>query len=763
MDAATATRDVSRNSKMMPGDSSTDVAATPVRTARGGTLHMENGHFYYRAPAAVEGDGAPPDLEDEGIDSFECLMETSSGTEGAGLSRVRFSIHLPRPEPSVGASHVFTRKSLPSRATEEQVRVRYTPDSRRFEVLTLDARQQVLRHAAGPTAASQAPSGTAFRADHVLVCITLYNEPPAALAQTLACMMRSLAHARAAGSRRAGDAAVAILIDGPERAHPEMIPFLQRAGLLPRDHATPGGVTRFFQSRRSGHDIAWPEGTRAVEDDEPIGVVVCLKDRNHGKLHSHALFFGHLAARLDPRYCFQLDTGTNVDEGAMHAMLCGFQDQPRCGALASSVGTAPPAITDGLVMNWQHMDFEMQHSVDWLAETATGHLSVLPGQFCGFRWEALTAGQRREAFWTEEEIHGALLDPRQDPLSRYLRGIEEVNPVQRMMYLAEDRIIGNELVLGDAHWHLGYAPGAQAFTDPCPALPELLRQRRRWNNSSSACRLWMLARWPAYMRRADRSAAHKARFSCAMVWQALFAAKQFLMPAALASMAILLATGITLTLQRSGSAPLVVLGVLVLLAPVLLQPAALPRGAARIGRLRGAWAVGTFATVAYIIAHALEPAALLLVFGPVLLATAMVALDSRSRPREVWSRAAEYAVMDVPMQVLLWSYSVRHMGDLSWGTKGLTDGPAAGQAWRRKTRLVGLAWIAVNAAAIAWALLEPSWVFTNLNPVATLLSASAATGVTAALVQRLRGHIGRTRAAAAVLSAPLTPPAAKGR
>jgi len=247
------------------------------------------------------------------------------------------------------------------------------------------------------------------------------------------------------------------------------------------------------------------------------------------------------------------------------------------------------------------------------------------------------------------------------------------------------------------------------------------------------------------------------------VWQALFAAKQFLMPAALASMAILLATGITLTLQRSGSAPLVVLGVLVLLAPVLLQPAALPRGAARIGRLRGAWAVGTFATVAYIIAHALEPAALLLVFGPVLLATAMVALDSRSRPREVWSRAAEYAVMDVPMQVLLWSYSVRHMGDLSWGTKGLTDGPAAGQAWRRKTRLVGLAWIAVNAAAIAWALLEPSWVFTNLNPVATLLSASAATGVTAALVQRLRGHIGRTRAAAAVLSAPLTPPAAKGR
>src|SRR6185295_14458620 len=59
------------------------------------------------------------------------------------------------------------------------------------------------------------------------------------------------------------------------------------------------------------------------------------------------------------------------------------------------------------------------------------------------------------------------------------------------MYLAEDRVMGLNLVFSRGHrWRIAYIPSAVAITDSCETVTELLRQRRRWNNSALACRLW---------------------------------------------------------------------------------------------------------------------------------------------------------------------------------------------------------------------------------------------------------------------------------
>ena len=87
------------------------------------------------------------------------------------------------------------------------------------------------------------------------------------------------------------------------------------------------------------------------------------------------------------------------------------------------------------------------------------------------------------------------------PLDAYLRGLNAVAPLERVMFLAEDRVFGNEIVLAqDKSWRIGYCPTAEATTDACDTFGELLRQRRRWQNSALAVRLWLWGRLPGLSR-----------------------------------------------------------------------------------------------------------------------------------------------------------------------------------------------------------------------------------------------------------------------
>ena len=107
----------------------------------------------------------------------------------------------------------------------------------------------------------------------------------------------------------------------------------------------------------------------------------------------------------------------------------------------------------------------MSHYLDKSFESLFGFVSVLPGAFCTFRWEAING----------------------DPLKSFFKGLEKDKHTAKEanMYLAEDRVMCLEILRKySSKWLLRYVPSARALTDPPHKVIDLIKQRRRWTNGS---------------------------------------------------------------------------------------------------------------------------------------------------------------------------------------------------------------------------------------------------------------------------------------
>nr|WP_315465745.1 glycosyltransferase family 2 protein [uncultured Rhodoferax sp.] len=558
----------------------------------------------------------------------------------------------------------------------------------------------ILEFTLAPPAAGALESSAPLRQ---LFCITMFNEPATQLIATLDALLAALRVAREARQRCAGDAAVCLVIDGRSQVQPEVLDWLLTAGCVDAEALQHDGRTRLFDA------CALEVG------GERFRTFVIVKGHNRGKLHSHALFFGLVCARVEPRLCFQLDTGTLVAPEAVSAMLARFAAKPRTAALASHIHSACDA--PGLLGGWQFMDFASQAAVSWPAEQFSGHLSVLPGQFCGFRWRAISP-QRRQALCNEAALELACRQPAADPLGRYLHGLQAQSFGQRLMFLAEDRVMGSEIVLQPGGWRLGFCTEAHAQTDACTTLPELLRQRRRWNNGATACRLWLLSQWAQRLGHTGRN----GHLAWAMLWQVLLLAQQLLAPALLVlGGALCLQAMSALWQQGQWGWPLAWVGGMALGGVAgwgqRVQGGS-GRGAALVRDL--GFTLAGVCQVAMLV-HALPVAATLLLLLPPATATLLTARAMGPQGGTVLRRACEYLLWVNPvMQVVLWAYALARVGDLSWGTKGLVG--SAGHGLRRlRVGLAGAAslslWLAGNAALVAWAWQAPTDWSGGLDPV----------------------------------------------
>jgi chitin synthase len=507
------------------------------------------------------------------------------------------------------------------------------------------------------------------RAAHA-VCITVYNEAPAELAATLDSLRAALAQASHDGWRRADDTLVAIIVDGVDRAHPQLVGWLRAQGLI---DAEPDGLDT--------QDRHWLTRAAPGGVGEPLRTLVWLKGRNRGKLDSHALFFGQLCPAWQPELCFQLDCGTLVDRAAFSAMLAQFQREPETAALAARIGTAAPRPDEGLLAAWQHLDFAMQAALQVPAEVGSGHLSVLPGQFCALRWAALRGRDGT-------------------PLAGYLRGTAPRGAWERTMFMAEDRVMGSEIVLHEPTWRLRHCSAAHASTDACATLPELLRQRRRWNNGATACRLWLAARLlgPA-------GAGAGAALRLGVAWQMLQLLMQALTPAIVICAWVL--QGQALVAAWQGGAA----GAVLLFGAALAT--ALAAALARQAVLRDVGFALALASMVGMLTRWLPGPALLLLLLPAAVAAAAAAAQVR-RPVALLRRLPEFVLLGNPvLQCVCWAYSVARVGDTSWGTKGLT----AGRGLRLPGAVLLVGWGGVNALAVALAFNSPPQWFTGLNPL----------------------------------------------
>lgn len=121
-------------------------------------------------------------------------------------------------------------------------------------------------------------------------------------------------------------------------------------------------------------------------------------------------------------------------------------------------------------------EYKTANYINKATESFMGFISVLPGAFSAYRWEA---------------IDGV-------PLSKYFLELDgekrdQLGAFERNMYLAEDRILCTELVVKHRHRYvLRYVKNAPAKTDVPDTLPKLLNQRRRWSNGAMFATLYAI-------------------------------------------------------------------------------------------------------------------------------------------------------------------------------------------------------------------------------------------------------------------------------
>jgi hypothetical protein len=498
---------------------------------------------------------------------------------------------------------------------------------------------------------------------------------------------------------------------------PELPAWLRKTGMLIANPVRLIDTELHIQAHRTGSALlqGTPDVAVSSSPSRALHTILCIKDSNRGKLHSHALFFGTLCRYLQPRFCFQVDAGTTLTPEVVLRLIHRLRDRPDVAAVAPRVMPAPPQDNAGFLTHWQYADFAVRNGVLWPFELAMGHLSVIPGQTCVFRWRALR-GIRPE---------GAA-KAMTDPLSAYLSGADHRDCLARIMYLAEDRVIGNQVVLAAGReWKLDYAPEAAAETDSCTGPAELLQQRRRWNNSEMANRWWLLQQLAGTLRRTDRTAAQNQRFALAVFSQMLLAAREFLLPAQLVAVLAVLVPGISSPSGRIAS----------LLIPAWLLTAGAwafvewvgvvacePERTSVVGRLCRVLHWGS--TVLFV---ATASMAVPLPCTVVLLAPALylpgIALGL---PRAGLISAVQARMFYLPHLVAataLSCYSFWNLHDASWGTKGLRTAADTRECRRRLRRcrnVIVCLWLATNGAAAAAALSLHGWLSIRSNPVAEI-------------------------------------------
>jgi cellulose synthase/poly-beta-1,6-N-acetylglucosamine synthase-like glycosyltransferase len=225
-----------------------------------------------------------------------------------------------------------------------------------------------------------------------------------------------------------------------------------------------------------------------------------LKERNGGKLDSHLWFFNAFANHLNPKYTFLLDVGTIARQRAICKLYQAFEHDPQVAGVCGEIACFKPDYLNPVEAS-QHFEYKMSHILDKSTESIFGYISVLPGAFSAYRYEAIKPG---------EDGSGPLVDY----FKSITASLKDLGPFKANMYLAEDRILAYEIVArNDCDWVLRYVKNAVAETDVPMTLHDLVKQRRRWLNGSFFAILYAILNFNRLWTRSSHSFGRKVAIS----------------------------------------------------------------------------------------------------------------------------------------------------------------------------------------------------------------------------------------------------------
>jgi len=300
------------------------------------------------------------------------------------------------------------------------------------------------------------------------------------------------------------EVAVAVVSDGRLKANKKTMEFASAMGIYDQElmnkYGNPG--QKDWRATWDTYMHMFEFSTQIKEDDNfekcypPLQINFALKERNGGKLSSHLWFFNAFSNHLNPKYTFLLDVGTIARPRAICKLYQCFERDSQVAGVCGEIACFKPDYLNP-VEAAQHFEYKMSHILDKSTESIFGYISVLPGAFSAYRYEAIRPG---------EDGTGPLVD--------YFKSItasmKDLGPFKANMYLAEDRILAFEIVArNDCNWILKYQKNAVAETDVPGTLHDLVKQRRRWLNGSFFAMLYAVLHFNRFWTRSSHSFGRK--------------------------------------------------------------------------------------------------------------------------------------------------------------------------------------------------------------------------------------------------------------
>lgn len=331
------------------------------------------------------------------------------------------------------------------------------------------------------------------RVTELMIVITMYNEDDFLLGRTLKGVFENIRHMlKKTRSKTWGPDAwkkivVTVVSDGRSKINPRAQALMSALGCyqdgFAKSEINGEEVLAHLYEHTSKVNISGinDDGTVDLKCDQtsiPVQFLFCLKEQNQKKINSHRWAIEAFAESLNPNVICLLDAGTMPGKTSIYNLWREFKN-PRvggaCGEIKVDIGNFGKHLLNPLVAS-QNFEYKMSNILDKTTESCFGYISVLPGAFSAYRYQALLG----------------------KPLRKYFHGEDEnIQMFESNMYLAEDRVLCYEIVTkDDFNWILKYCKDSFASTDVPDKIPEFILQRRRWMNGSFFAALYSFIHFP---------------------------------------------------------------------------------------------------------------------------------------------------------------------------------------------------------------------------------------------------------------------------
>jgi chitin synthase len=447
-----------------------------------------------------------------------------------------------------------------------------------------------------------------------------------------------------------------------------------------------------------------PGRDEAVE----VQVMLAIKEENAGKLDSHEWAFSGFAPQLNPKYIITVDVGTKPTPSATFRLLSTMERNSHVGGCCGEIAVDHPfEYALDPVVSAQHFEYKTSNILDKAMESCFGFVTVLPGAFSAYRFEA---------------ISGA-------PLAAYFKSLHTdtaaLGPFQGNMYLAEDRILVFELLAKDScRWTLEYVKDAVARTDVPVSLVTLIKQRRRWLNGSLFALLYALLNFKRFYACSRHSLSRKLWITVQLVYMWINLVLSLLVPASF-YLVVYYVTEVSLEAEDKQLFPSATgfkLGPLMKFGNYFFMLLLLFQLIIGLGN-KPAGMEGAYKACAFLFAMLMAITSVLIVgiaalgssdsflsdglvfacflgsSGALQFAAALVHFELH----HLFATYIQYMLMLPTLSLMLPVYALSNLHDLSWGTKGAdVDTNSAGTAEefaRFRTTVLSL-WIAANGGCV---------------------------------------------------------------